>query len=405
MFDALDREIVNAGQEIFRAGDSGDCAYLIEKGSVEIVGIVQGREFRLNLLGAGEMFGEMALIDHGPRTATVRAVKDSVLVPISRKLVEGLLEKSDPILHHLLLVILERFRSEKRLAGKPVGDTAISEELTSRRTTLKGEATQKLELAHDFTHALTHDEFELFYQPICKLGDGSVAGFEALLRWHHPGDGLTLPLDFLWLAEQTGLIRELGQWTLERACRDWSTLRTCCNSATPFVGVNLSADQLASESLVEDIKKTMVRSRMEPSELKLELTETVMVRYPALAQQILRELTQLGCGLALDDFGTGYSGLDHLQRFPFGTLKIDRAFTAHMLDSAQSMEIVRSSISLAHSLGINVVAEGVETEAERDKLLELECEYGQGWYYGKPVALQDLVQRYAARRPVSKRLS
>ena len=389
MFDELDREVFAAGEQIFKEGDAGDCAYLIEKGAVEVIVAEQGAERVIRLMGKGEMFGEVALIDHQPRTATVRAVDKAVLIPIRRRLVEGLMEKGDPILSHLLLVILERFRNNHGSDPVTVASTTDTPDISSRRKALKGEATQKLSLAHEIMRALAHDEFELYYQPICDLTDGRTAGFEALLRWHHPADGVMLPKDFLWLAEQTGLIRDLGLWALERACRDWPTLRRQTSSEFPFVSVNLSPNQLTSESLVDDFKTIIARHNMPATELKLELTETVIVEHPEIALQILNRLIELGSGLALDDFGTGHSGLAHLQRYQISTLKIDRAFIERMLGSAQSMEIVRSSIGLAHSLGMNVVAEGVETEAVREKLLELGCDFGQGWHFGMPAALAD----------------
>jgi EAL domain-containing protein (putative c-di-GMP-specific phosphodiesterase class I) len=395
MFDELDREVFAAGEQIFKVGDAGDCAYLIETGSVEVFVMIQGVEQRVSSIGKGEMFGEIALIDHQPRTATVRVVEKTVLVPIRRKLVDGLLEKSDPILRHLLLVILDRFRSKQDGSAKSVPSTEVSPEQSTHRNNLKGEATQKLSLAHGIARALVREEFELYYQPICHLTDGNIAGFEALIRWHHPTDGVIPPMDFVWLAEQTGLIRQLGLWTVERACRDWPILRQYSDYKFPFVSVNLSPNQLACESLVDDVKVIIARHNMPATELKLELTETVIVEHPEIALRILDRLVELGSSLALDDYGTGHSGLDHLQRYPIGTLKIDRAFVEPMLGSAQSFEIVRSSIDLAHSLGMNVVAEGVETEATRKKLLELGCDFGQGWHFGRPAALSDLAIRYA----------
>lgn len=392
MFDELDREVFAAGEQIFKVGDAGDCAYIIERGMVEIFAMDGGMERLVCSLGRDELFGEIALIDHQPRTATVRAVEKTVLVPIRRRLMEGLLEKSDPILRHLLLLILERFRGKQGSATLP--NAQASSEQTIRRDALKGEATQKLSLAHGITRALEHGEFELYYQPICNLADGNIAGFEALIRWHHPADGVLPPMNFLWLAEQTGLIRELGLWTIERACRDWPTLRRYSGCSHPFVSVNLSPGQLTSESLVDDVTAIIACHNMPATELKLELTETVMVEHPEMALCILGKLVELGSTLALDDYGTRHSGLDHLQRYPIGTLKIDRAFIEPMMRSAQSLEIVRSSIDLAHSLGMNVVAEGVETEAVRKKLLELGCDFGQGWHFGRPAALQDLANDY-----------
>ena len=395
LFDEFDREIFTSGQQIFKYGDAGDCAYLIEEGEVEVLIVKQGKEHRIRLIGKGELFGEVSLIDYQPRTATIRAVERTVLVPIPRKLMEGLLEKSDPVLRHLLLVILDRFRNRNDGSALSAGSAVVSPEQSKRRSTVKGEATQKLSLAHGMKRALTHEEFQLYYQPICSLADGSVAGFEALIRWHHPTDGLIQPNDFLWIAEQTGLIHEIGLWTLERACRDWKTLKPLADYKLPFISVNLSAVQLGNEMLVDDIKAIMAGQHMEAKELKLEMTETVMVDHPEIALKIMRRLIDLGCSLALDDYGAGHSGLRHLQRYPLDTLKIDGAFIEPIAGSAQSLEIVRSSVVLAHSLGMSVVAEGVETEGVRAKLVKMKCDFGQGWYFGRPVTLQELVLRYA----------
>ena len=399
LFDEFDREIFTSGQQIFKHGDVGDCAYLIEEGAVEVLVIKQNKEQRIRLIGKGELFGEISLIDYQPRTATVRAIERTVLVPIPRKLMEGLLEKSDPVLRHLLLVILDRFRNRNDGSALSALSSVISPEQSRRRNTLKGEATQKLSLAHGMKRALTHEEFQLYYQPICNLADGCVAGFEALIRWHHPTDGQIQPNDFLWIAEQTGLIHEIGLWTLERACRDWKKLRKFVDYEMPFISVNLSAAQLGNEMLVEDIKAIMANQKMNAKELKLELTETVMVDQPEIAQRIMRRLIDLGCSLALDDYGAGHSGLRHLQRYPLDTLKIDGAFVEPMLVSAQSLEIVRSSVALAHSLGMSVVAESVETEGVKTKLLEMQCDFGQGWYFGRPVTLQEVTLRYAKEHP------
>jgi diguanylate cyclase len=395
LFDEFDREVFASGQQIFKYGDAGDCAYLIEEGMVEVFIVKQDEEHRIRLIGKGELFGEVSLIDYQPRTATVRAVERTVLVPIPRKMIERLLEKSDPVLRHLLLVILDRFRNRNDGAVLSVASAIISPEQSKRRSIVQGEATQKLSLAHGMNRALAREEFQLYYQPICNLADGRIAGFEALIRWHHPTDGPIQPNNFLWIAEQTGLIHEIGLWTLERACRDWKTLRQFTDYETPFVSVNLSAAQLSNEILVEDVGAIMASHNINPTELKLELTETVMVEQPDIALRIMRRLIELGCSLALDDYGAGHSGLRHLQRYPLDTLKIDGAFVEPILASAQSMEIVRSSVALAHSLGMSVVAECVETNGVRAKLLEMKCDFGQGWYFGRPATLQELELRYA----------
>jgi diguanylate cyclase len=379
MLKNLHREIYPAGEIIFKEGDSGDGAYIIEEGCVE----VSVSSTQRSRIGKGELFGEIALIDQQPRTATVRAIEHTVLIPIPRKLVKELLEKTDPVVRHLLMTILERYRSTR---NQPAFDPSRS--TVFKRDTTRGVATQQLRLAHDIAEALREEQFEMFYQPICDLSSGRMAGFEALIRWHHPADGLISPMDFLWVAEQTGQIREIGLWTLEQACLDWSSLRQRLNHHAPFVSVNLSPSQLTGDGFVGEVKTIVSNHRMPASELKLELTETVIINNPELALQLLSKLTESGSTLALDDFGTGHSGLDALHRYPIGTMKIDRAFVSQMLSSPHSAKIVQSSIELAHSLKMDVVAEGIENEDERLALLELGCDYGQGWLFGKPASLR-----------------
>lgn len=389
MFDEFDREVFSVGEHIFEYGEDGDCAYLIEEGVVEVFVMDQGRERRIKLMGKGELFGEVSLLDRQPRTATVRVIEKAVLLPIPRKLVDGLLEKSDPILRHLLLVILERFRDKFDGSSESVTSPKIPQEQSVRRSTVKGEATQKIALAHGMSRALSHGEFRLHYQPICDLADGRTIGFEALIRWHHPTEGVMLPKDFLWIAEQTGFIREIGMWTLEQSCKDWPELRKFTNHETPFISVNLSGAQLKDEKLVDDLKTVMDKQNMNPTELKLELTETAMVDFPEIALNIMNKLIGLGCSIALDDYGTGHSGLGHLQRYPISTLKIDASYINSIANSVQSLEIVRSTLTLAHSLGMKVVAEGIERKDIRAILLGMGCETGQGWLLGYPASLQD----------------
>ncbi len=381
MLKNLHREVYPSGEIIFKEGDSGNSAYLIEEGSVE-VGVSSTQHTRL---GKGEMFGEIALIDQQPRTATVRAIENTVLIPIPRQLVKELLEKTDPVVRHLLLTILERYRSTR---SQPSFDPTRS--ATFKRDTTRGDATHHLRMAHDIAEALREQQFEMYYQPICDLSSGRISGYEALIRWHHPVDGIISPLDFLGIAEQTGQIREIGMWTLDRACLDWPFLRERINHHKPFVSVNLSPSQLTGDGFVEDVKAIAVRHGMPATELKLELTETVIIDNPDRALLLLSKLTEAGSTLALDDFGTGHSGLEALHRYPIGTMKIDRSFVSQMLTSAHSAKIVQASIELAHSLKMDVVAEGIETEDERLALLELGCDYGQGWLFGRPASLKSI---------------
>ena len=388
MLEQLGRNVFCAGEHIFKEGEHGDCAYIVEQGSVEIYVAGTGGEQRIGLINAGGMFGEVALIDHQPRTASARAAEKTILIPIQRNLVEGLLEKTDPIVRHLLLITLERYRARPSTVMQNAAKDTEQVAAARCRESLRGEATQKLSLAHDITNALINNEFILYYQPICELSTGRIAGFEALIRWNHPRNGVVSPLDFLWLAERTGQIHDIGLWTLERACMDWPTLRQRTDHETPFISINMSPSQLTGDSFVEDYKSIIARHEVPPIELKFELLETVIINNPDMAMQLLNRMRDLGSGLALSDFGTGHSGLESLQLYPINTMKISRAFINTMASSLQSMEIVSSFIKLAHSIGMDVVAEGIETDDMRLMLLDLKCNFGQGWHFGMPAALK-----------------
>lgn len=389
MLEHLNREVYVAGEYIFHEGEVGDFAYIIESGSVAIFKTHQGQEQALGQVVRGDIFGEIALLDTQPRSASARCEEKTVLIPIQRKLVNTILEKTDPIIRCLLLVVLERYRVSSNIPSIPDEENANAQaDKLKQRHTLRGEVTQKLTLANDISHALKNNEFDLYYQPICDLSSGLIAGYEALIRWSHPRNGIISPLDFLWIAESTGQIEEIGIWTLERACRDWPILRQHTNHKSPFISVNLSANQLIGEGLITDLSNLLARYQIQANELKLELTESIFINNPEQALTLLSMLTKLGCSLALDDYGTGYSGLNSLQRYPIGTMKIDQSFISTMHTSAQSKEIVQSSIKLAHSLGMNVVAEGIETEEIYLSLIEMKCDFGQGWYFGRPTALK-----------------
>lgn len=390
MLEHLNREVYVAGEFIFHEGESGDCAYIIESGSVAIFMAAQGYEQPIGQVGRGGIFGEIALLDAQPRTATAKCLEKAVLIPIQRKVVNTLLENADPIIRNLLLVILEHYRVNNDTPLAPAAKMHhIKADSATHRDSLRWEVTQKLALTHDIAHGLTHDEFDLYYQPICDLSTASVAGYEALIRWNHPRNGLIPPIDFLWMAESTGQIVDIGLWTLERACRDWPILRQHTKHESPFISVNLSANQLAGDGLITDLSRLVMHYQIPAEQLKLELTESIFIDNPEQAFLLLSSLTKLGCSLALDDYGTGYSGLNSLQRYPIATMKIDQSFINTILSSAQSNEIVRSSIKLAHSLGMNVVAEGIETEEIYLSLVEMKCDFGQGWYFGRPTALKN----------------
>ena len=247
----------------------------------------------------------------------------------------------------------------------------------------------RLLIEADLWGALDRKEFRLHYQPIFHLADRRLSGFEALLRWQHPRDGLVSPARFIPVAEETGLIKPIGSWVLAHACGQLSRWRERMRDTGHLVvNVNLSARQFEGEGIVDEVRDVLERTGLEAGQLKLEVTETVLMERPDLAARTLTRLKELGVGLALDDFGTGYSSLSYLNRFPFDTLKIDRAFVSGpdgMERSRKTFELVRAIIHLAAALGMDVVAEGIETERQAVALAKLDCTFAQGYHLGRPL--------------------
>jgi EAL domain-containing protein (putative c-di-GMP-specific phosphodiesterase class I) len=244
----------------------------------------------------------------------------------------------------------------------------------------------RLGLDTDLLRALDRGEIKMVFQPIVRLEDRTVAGFEALLRWDHPRLGRLGPAEFIPLAERTGTIIDLGMFALERAARELAAWQHALAVDPPiFASVNISSRQLLRHDLLHDIRAVLTRSNVSPGSLKLELTESLVMENPEYAAQMLTRIRELGAGLSLDDFGTGYSSLAYLQRFPFDTIKIDQSFVRPNGRGARPV-ILRSIVTLAHDLGMEVVAEGVETESDAIELFQLGCEYAQGYAFGHPIS-------------------
>jgi diguanylate cyclase (GGDEF)-like protein/PAS domain S-box-containing protein len=252
---------------------------------------------------------------------------------------------------------------------------------------MHGEIMSRLKMETDLRHACERDELFVDYQPIVSLKTSTLIGFEALVRWRHPEFGLVLPKDFIPVAEETGQILTIGQTVLESACRQAREWQQTCPASPPlFVSVNLSVKQFNQPGLVENIASLLQQFQLPPRCLKLEITESVFSDNIEAAVGLLTQLRELGVQLSIDDFGTGYSSLSYLQRFPIDTLKIDRSFVTQMMENEENLAIVRTIVALAQNLGMDVVAEGVETEDQLKLLRKLECENGQGFLFSTPLA-------------------
>ncbi len=260
-------------------------------------------------------------------------------------------------------------------------------------TNMHEQALKRLELEADLNQAIGNQEFELYYQPIICLKTGMIKGFEALVRWQSPTRGFVSPGEFIPVAEETGLIVPMGEWILTTACDQMQQWRKQFPYAESVViSVNLSSRQFAQANLIAQVQETLITTGLAGGNLKLEITESMVMDDVENTIDLLHELKKLDIKISMDDFGTGYSSFSYLHLFPLDTLKVDRSFVCNMNQGIKNQDIVSTIVILAHKLGMDVIAEGIETRAEQDILHRFNCEYGQGYYFAKPLSQQDATQ-------------
>ena len=255
---------------------------------------------------------------------------------------------------------------------------------------LRRHAVARLQIENALRAAVARDELTLAYQPIVGLRDGAVMGFEALLRWEHSGLGPVSPLEFIPIAEESGLIKTLGRWVFRRACRDLAALAERHPDSRFHMSVNLSPSQVLDPDLPRHVQEVLEETGVDPGRLHVELTEGVLVEHSSAAHEALIELRATGVRLVIDDFGTGYSALSYLTRLPIDGVKIDRSFVNELDGSTPESAIVAAVVSLARELGLHVIAEGVETEDQAQRLRGLGCPLAQGFYFGRPTPAEYL---------------
>ena len=270
---------------------------------------------------------------------------------------------------------------------------------------MRARKTDRLNLESELRRALSRDEIMLLYRPIVRLENRTVAGFEALARWDHPKMGRLSPSEFIAMVEEIGLIADLGLFAIERTARQLAMWQRAARSRVPlFASVSLSSRQLLKNDVVESLRTVLGRSGLARGTLKLELTESAVMENPEQAAQILKRLRDFGAGLALNDFGTGHSSLVYLPRFPFDTIKIDRSFVRANAKGTRPV-VLRSMVGLAHDLGMDVVAEGAESEADAVELHHLGCEFAQGLAFGRPMSAEQAQDLVLGRTGISNQLS
>ena len=267
---------------------------------------------------------------------------------------------------------------------------------------LHTKALNQLQIETDLRKAIRDKEFELYYQPIVVLNSGDVIGFEALIRWNHPQQGLILPDHFIPVAEETGLIIPIGQWVLREACQDLVRWQRSVGAVRElFMSVNISSKQFLRPSIIEEIKSILVESGLPPGQLKLEITETAIMENTDQTIRLIHHLKEYGVKIVIDDFGTGYSSMSYLQQLPVETLKVDKSFVSRMKSGIdENTNIVETIITLAHKLRMNVVAEGVETIEQQRILNGLKCQLAQGYLFSRPLRKKKAVELLEGGKPV-----
>lgn len=381
-----DPRSVPAGSEIFREGDPGDRAYIIQSGAVEISTEQDGRHLVLARRGPGEIFGEMAIVDAKPRSATATAVVDCELIVVSDAQLRRRLAGLDPVLRMVVGVILDRFRETVNGpagAGLPASEEEADAALEQHRI-----AIQQITLEQEIRRALDSDEFHLYYQPIVCGQTRRTLGFEALSRWVQPSGAVLAPDSFIPCAEETGLISDISRWVVRQACRDVKRLlKDAGPEAAPFVSINLSPNEICDPTFFGDIERALGEADLHPSHLRVEVTETCVIDNPDSATAFLQKLRANQITVCIDDFGSGYSNLSMLADYPADVLKIDKSFVDRVGDGKGGARLLRSIVEIGHIFDMEIVAEGVETTEQADVLREISCDKLQGYLFGRPMPI------------------
>lgn len=383
MQSASARRIFAPGERIFTEGDAPDVAYLIESGRIEIWASQGSRRLTLSYLGAGEILGEMAVIDRAPRSASADALTEVSVTEIRADQLRERLDEADPVLRGLLISLLARYRRGLRAAKVGVLDEPAADD--KAEVDQQRRVADKFRLERELLEALDQDKLHVVFQPIYDLRKQQIAGFEALVRWDHPTRGAVSPSEFIALAEETSLIVPVGHYALRRACQMLAALdqRTDC-ADRPWIAVNISARQSLVPDFADLLATTALEAGISPTRLKAEITESLALDYARVSQLIARCRTH-GIGVSLDDFGTGHSGLGHLYRLDFDAVKLDQSFVRHLPGDAKASALVRGIAGLLHGMGAEMVAEGVETIEQARALNEFGIRYLQGWLVGRPL--------------------
>lgn len=387
------QKFLKANEILFSQGDTGDCAYIIEKGRVQIFFIKDKEEIPINILGEGEIFGEMSLIDNQNRSASAKAIEECTLLYVTREQLMERVQNADNIVKLLVRVLLKRMRQNTSLLTgekntSPIQKFVLSEEINSNAVT-------QIKFENEIFEAYHNKEFEIYLQPIVQTSDKKIIGVESLLRWISPSKGTIPTGTFIEVIENSSMILPIGYWIIEESFAHLKAIfdKISVNDRKSFMlSLNISGKQFNDSDLIAKFEEIRIRYGLSQKNIKIEITERVMLD-GIIAIETLRKFRSLGYGISIDDFGTGFSSLQYLSQMPVTHLKLDRSFISKMTTDPKTKTIVQAIIFLAHGLGFETVAEGVETEEEFEVIKNLQSDYVQGYLTGRPIPLQELLKR------------
>jgi len=393
----LVRRIFTQGETIFSEGDRQDIAFIIEEGEVEIWTEINGAKRVLNILGPGALFGELALVDRQPRSASASALKETILTVVTQQQVDERLADADPILRMVLFVVMRHFRSEVARARSqyaPFDHRQSASQAIEHAQRRIDEAIELVKTEAELRNAMQNGEFRLLYQPIHELKTQKIAGLEALIRWKSPTRGEIMPSAFMPLAESTSLIVPIGNWIIDAGLKDYLLFRESARRDVTL-SFNLARRQMEHEAFLPFLSELVSQHNIAPHHIKLEMLERNLFESDTVNSWI-QDCVGRGFSILLDDFGTGYSSLQYLQEYQPAALKIDRSFVKGLGQRVESERICRAIIELSHALGIGVIAEGVETLQQARMLTDMGCQQAQGYFFSPPLPAEAIRQRLSA---------
>lgn len=374
---------IKAGDFLFREGDPGDCAYIVDQGQIHLLLRKGQDDVIVAVVGAGDIVGEMSILDGLPRSASALVTQDCIVRVVSKEQFVERIDSLDPVIKMLISLLLKRLRnSDRQISGKSAPqDVTIDETLVDAR--------ERIRLESELLQALQNEEFFLTYQPIVEMKNQSLCGFEALVRWQSPTRGLVSPEDFINVAEQTSLILPIGSWIIEKAFQDLNRLHELHNSTELFMSINVSSRQFNDHQFMDILNSAQQKYDINPRNINLEVTERVFQEGPIILDTI-DKCRRKGYSIALDDFGTGFSTFNSLFNLNVDHLKIDRHFVQSLIRDNKSRSIIQALIQMSKGLKIGLVAEGIESHQQAFMLRSMGCEYGQGYLFGYPQTLEQM---------------